>query len=120
MARWMRTLLMFCTFAALTSAAVGGIALAGNWERFRGPNGTGTVSDKDVPVTFGAKENLLWKIAIPGAGNGSPILFGKRIFLQSATSKGKERTLFCFDTQDGKILWKKSIPGITVQIRADS
>src|SRR5689334_11056869 len=24
------------------------------WDRFRGPNGTGTSDDKDVPLTFGA------------------------------------------------------------------
>ena len=46
------------------------------WDRFRGPNGTGTSDDKNVPLTFGANENLLWKVALPGAGNSSPIVWG--------------------------------------------
>src|SRR4051794_31587886 len=93
--------------------ALGGLAggaLAGNWERFRGPNGTGTVDDKDVPLTFsaakGAAKNLLWKTELPGAGNSSPVVWGKRIFLQTSHVKGKDRSLLCLDT-DGKILWER-------------
>jgi outer membrane protein assembly factor BamB len=97
-----------------------GLTGADNWERFRGPNGTGTAHDKDVPLTFGAKENVVWKVALPGAGNSSPVVWGKRLFLQSASKDGKLRTLICVDATDGKILWQKSIPGIPATIRADS
>lgn len=38
------------------------------WDRFRGANGMGTTDDKDVPLTFGAKEKMIWKVALPGAG----------------------------------------------------
>src|SRR5690242_188958 len=34
---------------------------ADHWDRFRGPNGTGTVDDKDVPLTFSATDNVIWK-----------------------------------------------------------
>src|SRR5688500_11644838 len=81
-----------------------------HWDRFRGPNGTGTSDDKDVPLTFGAKENMLWKVASPGAGNSSPIVWGKHLFLQSASKDGKLRSLVCLDTSGGKIRWQKSIP----------
>ena len=44
MARMTRFLLLITCLVGLTGAD--------NWDRFRGPNGTGTVADKDVPVTF--------------------------------------------------------------------
>ena len=100
-----------------------GAALAGNWERFRGPNGTGTVADKNVPLEFGAakgaEKNLLWKTPLPGVGNSSPVVWGKRIFLQTADVKGKDRSLLCLDT-NGKRLWERTIPGVYVSIRKDS
>jgi outer membrane protein assembly factor BamB len=101
-------------------AALAGQAGADNWERFRGPNGTGSAADKDVPLTFGANENLVWKVALPGVGNSSPILWGQQLFLHSASSDGKLRSLLCFDTADGRLRWHRSIPGVPAKIRADS
>jgi outer membrane protein assembly factor BamB len=93
---------------------------ADHWDRFRGPNGTGSVDDKDVPLTFSATDNVLWKTALPGAGNGSPIVWGQRLFLQTSSKDSKLRTLLCLDTVGGKILWQRSIAGVPVTIRADS
>ncbi|HEX5271935.1 MAG TPA: PQQ-binding-like beta-propeller repeat protein, partial [Gemmataceae bacterium] len=90
------------------------------WDRFRGPNGTGTSDDKDVPLTFGPDENLIWKVELPGTGNSSPVVWGKRLFLQTADDDGKRRSLLCLDTADGKILWQKGIPAQPAKIRADS
>lgn len=107
-----RTLLLIAGLAALVGAD--------NWARFRGPDGTGAVDDKDVPITFSAKENLLWKIALPGRGNSSPIVWGKHVFVHSASQDEKLRTLTCIDADTGKILWQRSVPGAPVKIRADS
>ncbi len=57
---------------------LGGMLGANTWDRFRGPNGTGTVIDKDVPVTFNSKENVVWKVAcrvmaIPAPLSGATI-----------------------------------------------
>jgi outer membrane protein assembly factor BamB len=112
MARVMRTLVLI--------ASLGALAGADNWDRFRGPNGTGTTDDKDIPLTFGTNENLLWKVALPGAGNSSPVIWGKHLFLQAASSDGKLRTLLCLDTADGRIRWQRSIPGGPAKIRGDS
>jgi outer membrane protein assembly factor BamB len=90
------------------------------WDRFRGPNGTGTTDDKGVPTTFGPKENILWKIELPGTGNSSPIVSGRHLFVQSASNDGKLRSLLCIDTADGKIRWQKSIPAASAAVRADS
>lgn len=90
------------------------------WARFRGPNGAGVSDDKNVPLTFDDKENIVWKVAAPGSGNSSPIVWGDRLFLQAASGDGKLRSLLCFDTADGKTRWQKSIPAAPAKIRADS
>lgn len=108
------------TLALLVLTGLGSRAGADNWERFRGPHGAGISSDKNIPLTFGPQENVIWKVALPGAGNSSPIIWGQRLFLQSASKEGDLRTLFCLDTADGKIVWQQSIPGVTAKIRADS
>jgi outer membrane protein assembly factor BamB len=87
-----------------------GLAAAGDWPRFRGPNGAGTAADKDVPVKW-TSENVLWKTAIPGVGHSSPIVHSGRVFLQSASKDGKERWLICLDAATGEILWKTSSSG---------
>jgi outer membrane protein assembly factor BamB len=102
----LRVLLVLCGVLCLATAA-----LAGNWPRFRGPNGTGTAEDKDIPVTFSDTQGVLWKTALPGHGNSSPIIWGDRLFVQSATEDAKERMLLCLDVKDGKVLWSKSMPG---------
>ena len=82
-----------------------------DWPRFRGPNGTGVSTDKDVPVQWSDKDGVLWKVPIPGRGNSSPIVWGDRLFVQSAADDGAERWLFCLNANSGEVIWKKTAPG---------
>jgi outer membrane protein assembly factor BamB len=87
------------------------LAGAGDWPRFRGPNGAGIAQDKDVPVQW-TDENILWKTSIPGVGHSSPIVCKGRVFLQAASSEGGgDRWLLCLDAGKGEILWKARSPG---------
>lgn len=112
MTRASRSLLFVFAVAILTGAD--------NWERFRGPNGAGTSDDRDIPLTFSATQNVVWKTALPGAGNSSPIVWGKHVFLQTSSKDGKSRSLLHLDAASGKIIWEKTIPGVSATIRADS
>jgi len=112
------SMLKSASILALSSGILAGTTA--NWERFRGPNGTGTTDDKDIPLKFGANENVIWKVELPGAGNSSPIIWGKHLFLQSASKDGKQRSLLCLDTDNGKVRWQKSIPAQFAKVRADS
>ena len=88
---------------------------ASDWPRFRGPNGTGISSDKEIPVQW-TESNVLWKTVIPGLGNSSPVVWGNHVFLQSADANGKERYLICLSAGDGKILWTRSVPSSKAHI----
>jgi outer membrane protein assembly factor BamB len=103
-----RTSLVLACFVAATLPAV-----AGNWPRFRGPNGTGVAADKDVPVEWNETSGIKWKTEIPGLGHSSPIVWGDRLFLQSASADGTQRLLLCLNTADGKIVWSRTVPGST-------
>ncbi len=107
--------LLLSALALLAAAVPAG---AGNWPRFRGPNGTGVADDKGVPVTWDAKSGVLWKAKVPGAGNSSPVVWGDRIFLQSASADGKERMLLCLSTADGQVIWSRAAPGARARINA--
>ena len=39
---------------------------AADWNRFRGPDGTGISPDGKPPVTWSDAEHLAWKTALPG------------------------------------------------------
>ncbi|NOX98582.1 MAG: PQQ-binding-like beta-propeller repeat protein [Verrucomicrobia bacterium] len=96
-------------------------ALADNWARFRGPNGTG-ISNGDtsrVPLKWSDKENLKWKTELPGPGSSSPIVWGDRVYVTCYTGYGDgsgggspgdvKRHLIALTRKDGKVLWSKVI-----------
>ena len=97
-------------FALIVLLTVYGRTDAGDWPRFRGPNGEGVATDKDVPVKW-SDENILWKTRIPGVGHSSPIIHGDRLFVQSASEDGKGRWLLCLDADKGNLLWKSPASG---------
>jgi outer membrane protein assembly factor BamB len=84
-------------------------ARAENWPRFRGPNGEGVSASKNVPVQWTERDGLVWKAALPGIGHSSPVIWGDRLFVQSATPT--ERMLLCYRVRDGKELWRQKQPG---------
>ena len=54
-----------------------------SWHQWRGPNNNG-VAESDAPLNFSPTENVKWKIAIPGKGNSTPIIWGDTIYLTTA------------------------------------
>ena len=81
-------------------------AFAANWPGWRGPNGTGTTADKELPLTWTTSENVRWRTELPERGNSSPIVWGDKVFVTQALSDSKRRTLMCLDRSNGKLLWQ--------------
>jgi len=85
------------TAALLLVSAGGGAA---EWSQWRGPNGTGT-----APGAPPTKDDLLWKVPLPDKGNGSPVIVGGKMYLQTAAADGRKRALLCLSAVDGKQVW---------------
>jgi outer membrane protein assembly factor BamB len=84
------------------------LAAEGDWPQWRGPAGDGHTTETNVPVTWN-DTSIVWKTALPGIGQSSPVIVGNRIFLTSALESGRQRVVFCVDRQDGKILWQEVV-----------
>jgi outer membrane protein assembly factor BamB len=80
------------------------------WPRWRGPSGQGQVSGSGYPDKWSATENVLWKVAVPGEGNSSPVVWGDRIFLTTARDGGRRLSLIAFRRSDGNQLWEAVAP----------
>ncbi|MGH9719860.1 MAG: PQQ-binding-like beta-propeller repeat protein [Bryobacteraceae bacterium] len=81
---------------------------AGDWPRFRGPNGAGVADEASLPRQIAPDKNIVWKTPIP-MGKSSPVVTADRIFLTGHES-GKLLTL-AFDRKTGKELWRRAAPG---------
>ena len=85
------------------------LAQAENWQGWRGPNGDGTSPEKGIPLKWSGTENIAWKVAIPGNGHSSPVVWGNRVFLTSCLPEKEQRILLCLDRNTGKTLWKEVV-----------
>jgi outer membrane protein assembly factor BamB len=54
--------------------------------------------------------NVGWKVAVPGSGNSSPIIWGDRIFLTSAYDGGRRLSVLAFRRSDGYRIWESFAP----------
>ncbi len=81
-------------------------ALAQEWTRFRGPNGTGASDAQSIPATW-TESDYRWKTKLPGKGHGSPVVWGERLFVLSADPDTATRYVICVHTGAGNILWQR-------------
>jgi len=95
---------------------------AEDWPQFRGPNGDGVSTERNLPSEWGAEQdgkqqNVAWKLAIPGKGWSSPSLSRGKLYLTSAVpregaqegSNDLSLRALCIDAKSGKLIWDKEI-----------
>ncbi len=118
-------------FFALSILLATSVCAAENWPQLRGPGAMGVVADNPaLPETWSATENVAWKVPVPGMGWSSPVVWGERVFLTTAISKGEiekvkeglyfggerpkpedehEWRVLGLDLKTGKTLWEKTV-----------
>jgi hypothetical protein len=116
----MRTRTFLIRLLLIFGVALPHWTVAAEWSRFRGPNGSGIAIDSQPPTTWSETQNLKWKVALPGPGSSSPIIWGERLFItcysgygDGSTEAGLERLqrhLVCVERNSGKVIWDKAIP----------
>ena len=83
------------------------LTIAADWPAWRGPDGLGICSEEQLPVKWSPTENVRWRAALPEAGNSTPIVSGKHVFVTQAV--GDRRTLMCFDRSNGTLIWQQGV-----------
>jgi outer membrane protein assembly factor BamB len=101
------------------------------WPQWRGPMGTGGAPDANPPVEWSESKNIRWKIALPGSGHSTPIVWGDRVFITAAVPNGDpveprydtapgthdgvpvtrhhRFVILAVSRHEGKILWQRTL-----------
>lgn len=126
-----RPLLIVMACGVLLLGRVEAPAEEAYWPQWRGPLGTGAAPNADPPVEWSETKNVRWKVALPGKGHSTPIVWGDRIFLTTAVPYGEvlppkhstvpgthdgvpvtqrhEFVVLAINRRDGKVLWQKTV-----------
>ena len=97
-----------------------------NWPHLRGPNANGLVDKGNPPVEWSEDTNIRWKVKIPGTGHATPIIWGDKIFVQTAVKTDKtvdvaqnarkplpthiyNFMLLALDRKSGDVVWEKTV-----------
>lgn len=98
----------------LLSSLVGSESVAQEWTRYRGPNGDGN-SETQFPSKWN-NDAYAWSVDLPGIGHSSPVVWGEKLFVQSADPERGTQFILCLDTDSGKTLWKKQFESTSYHI----
>jgi outer membrane protein assembly factor BamB len=92
----------FMVFVLMFSAA----AWAQEWNRFRGPNGSGVSNATGLPVTFGTNRNMDWRVEVP-FGRSSPILSADQVVITG--TEGQKLITLSLDRKTGQVRWRQEL-----------
>lgn len=142
--RQLRAVFSLMTLAALAAslspAAPAGSKTEGEryWAQWRGPQSNGVAPLARPPVEWSETKNVRWKVAIPGKGSATPVVWGDRLYLLTAVpgekkaaeapaspavdpaAGGRPRmstppdavqkfTVMALRRKDGKVLWERVV-----------
>ncbi len=80
----------FCILAGSVSGADSASDADGYWPQWRGPHSNGVAPKGDPPVEWSESKNVRWKVDVPGVGNATPIVWGDRVYIQSAVKTDRK------------------------------
>ena len=81
-------------------------AWADNWTNWRGPHFNGVADGSGYPSQWSDKQNVAWRIDLPGRGSSTPIVWNDQIFLTCGID-GKN-TVLAYNLK-GMELWKTTV-----------
>lgn len=83
-----RTVLLVLGIVSLASVAQAESA-DNTWPTWRGTTPNGISENGTPPTTWSETENIKWKLKIPGTGSSTPVIWGNKMFLQTAVPVGE-------------------------------
>lgn len=99
-----------------------------NWHHWRGPTAGGVAAHGEPPLRWNENNNVKWKVAIPGEGSATPIVWEDKLFVATAVktdrvaenppepdARAKTRPpqnyfqfiVICLDRRTGDELWRR-------------
>lgn len=60
------------------------------WPQWRGPAATGVAPHGNPPLEWSETRNVRWKVEIPGRGHATPIVWGDRVYIQTAVKTDRK------------------------------
>jgi outer membrane protein assembly factor BamB len=77
----------YLIFSLSLLTATPGLYAEQNWPEWRGPDGQGAASARNVPVEWSETKGVVWKSELPGRGWSSPVIQGNEIWMTTAIEK---------------------------------
>ena len=94
-------------FAALVALRLG--AAEANWPEFRGPTGDGISTATNLPLHWSEQQNVKWQTPIHGKAWSSPVIWGRQVWVTTATTNGQELCVLCLDRDTGRVLQDRKL-----------
>jgi len=82
--RTFRYTLFLCIASLVADHRLNAADRADNWPHWRGPDATGASSTANPPIKWDADTNIKWKVALPGRGSATPIVWDDQVFIATA------------------------------------
>jgi outer membrane protein assembly factor BamB len=84
-----------------------------NWNQFRGPQGDGISTARNLPVEFSETKNVRWKVPVLGVGWSSPVVWKNQVWVTSGIEGGRKLLAICLDVETGKIVHQVTVFDVT-------
>ena len=95
------------------------LASAGQWPRFRGPNGQGVSDASGLPVEW-TEQNYAWKRELAGIGHSSPVVWDNTVFVTGADQEAPAGIVQALSLSDGDQLWQRRYPLSSYRMNRDN
>src|SRR5690349_18313270 len=82
-------------------------ARAEEWPQWRGPFFNGSTTESGLPEKLDPKANAAWVTDMPGRSDGTPAVWGDRMFVSSMSGEGL--LAICVDRRSGKVMWSNPV-----------
>ncbi len=118
---------LLCAIAIVSPVGSAAPQSQSQWPVWRGPMMSGVSPDGDPPLEWSEANNVAWKIAIPGRGSGTPVVWEDRVYVLTAvgepdTSVAADRarrgvpnptaalrfTVMAINRADGSVAWERT------------
>lgn len=90
-----------------------------NWPQWRGPLGTSTSDEQNLPLVWSEARGIGWKVKLPGWGDSTPAIWENHLFVTSHTTDDR-LLLTCYSADEGKPQWEAQVGTGTAERKGET